>query len=49
MKAPAPNALSLQHVRRIRATPEEVFAAFADPREIFFVPVRRWSDGTPPG
>jgi len=34
MKAPSPSAPSLKHVRRIRATPEAVFAAFVDPREI---------------
>jgi uncharacterized protein YndB with AHSA1/START domain len=34
MKAVDPNAPKLRYVRRIRATPEDVFRAFVDPREI---------------
>lgn len=34
MKPLSPGALSLKHVRRIRATVEDVFNAFVDPKEI---------------
>jgi uncharacterized protein YndB with AHSA1/START domain len=34
MKPVSPGAPSLKHVRRIRASAEEVFNAFVDPREI---------------